>query len=66
MNATTSSKTTRPATPRPARSKRATRIPVEIDLRDLTRRPAAFFGLSPHATDRATRLTRGPLAYVPV
>jgi hypothetical protein len=37
-----------------------------LEVRDLLRRPAAFFGLSPHASDSAARLTRGSLAYRPI
>lgn len=38
-----------------------------LQASDLARRPAAFFGLSKYASDRAARLVaRGPLAYQPV
>jgi hypothetical protein len=64
-------KNTKPAnTTRSGKAPKRTR-PIQedtqgIEVRDLLRRPAAFFGLSPHASDRAARLTRGPLAYQPI
>jgi hypothetical protein len=37
-----------------------------LDARDVMCRPAAFFGLSKYASDPASRLIRGPLAYRPI
>jgi len=53
---------------RPARGSHAAASRLcELDARDLApRRPAAFFGLSAHASDRAARATRGVLAYQPI